>query len=238
MHIKVVMFDLDGTLLPMDLDVFMKAYFGGLSEQMAKHGYDPKAFIQAIWTGVGAMVKNTGAHTNEEVFLSVFQEVYGEALPQVQQILDAYYETEFPKVKDYCGFDPAAAETVQYLKKKDIDVVLATNPVFPAVATKNRILWSGLMPTDFVWYTTYENASYCKPNPDYYREILQRLNVKPEECIMVGNDVTEDMVAQTLGMQVFLLTDCLINKENKDISVYPHGNFCDLMHFLSTQLEN
>ena len=49
---------------------------------------------------------------------------------------------------------------------------------------------------------------------------------------MVGNDVQEDMVAKTLGMSVFLLTDCLINKEEKDISVYPHGGFEELREYL------
>ena len=51
---------------------------------------------------------------------------------------------------------------------------------------------------------------------------------------MVGNDVAEDMIAQQLGMQVFLLTDCMINKANADISVYPHGGFEELKAFLNT----
>ena len=74
--------------------------------------------------------------------------------------------------------------------------------------------------------------SNCKPNIDYYRDILKRIGAKPGECIMVGNDVTEDMVAETIGMKVFLLTDCLINKEEKDISVYPRGSFSQLLEFV------
>jgi hypothetical protein len=49
---------------------------------------------------------------------------------------------------------------------------------------------------------------------------------------MVGNDVDEDMVAETLGMQVYLITDCMINKHGKDISVYNRGSFEDLAGFL------
>ena len=62
---------------------------------------------------------------------------------------------------------------------------------------------------------------------------MTRLNVKPEECLMVGNDVGEDMIAEQLGMKVFLLTDCMINKTDTDITNYPHGNFDDLKNFLS-----
>ena len=109
---------------------------------------------------------------------------------------------------------------------------LATNPIFPAVATENRIRWAGLKPEDFEFYTTYETCRYCKPNPKYYEDIVEKLGVSAEECLMVGNDVTEDMIAETLGMKVFLLTDCIINKENKDISVYPHGGFEELIDYL------
>ena len=110
--------------------------------------------------------------------------------------------------------------------------MLATNPVFPAVATKSRMGWVGLVPEDFALVTTYENSRYCKPNLDYYREILKTINCQPEECLMVGNDVDEDMVAAELGMQVFLLTDCILNRRNKDISRYPHGSFPELLTFI------
>ncbi|MGN0675436.1 MAG: HAD family hydrolase, partial [Oscillospiraceae bacterium] len=74
---------------------------------------------------------------------------------------------------------------------------------------------------------------YCKPNPEYYREIIRRLGATPEQCLMVGNDVTEDMeAARKAGLSVFLLTDCLINKERRDISVYPRGSFEQLMEFI------
>ena len=122
------------------------------------------------------------------------------------------------------------------MKDRGCRVVLATNPLFPAIATESRARWAGLDPADFERITTYENSRFCKPNPAYYREILESIGEVPENCIMVGNDVGEDMVAQTLGMQVFLLTDCLINKQNADISAYPRGNFADLLEFLEKNI--
>ena len=88
--------------------------------------------------------------------------------------------------------------------------------------------WAGIDPGLFEFIASYENLSYCKPNPDYYRALAKQLDVKPEECLMVGNDVSEDMIAETVGMSVFLLTDCIINKENKDISAYSKGSFDEL----------
>ena len=40
--IKTILFDLDGTLLPMDQDAFTKAYFKSLSEYLLPFGYEPK----------------------------------------------------------------------------------------------------------------------------------------------------------------------------------------------------
>ena len=123
------------------------------------------------------------------------------------------------------------------LKDAGVRIVLATNPIFPAVATESRMKWAGLSPADFELYTTYENSRYCKPNPEYYKEIFAKLGCEGSDCIMVGNDVEEDMVpASALGAKVFLLTDCLINKKERDITAYPHGGFAELKEFLKENI--
>lgn len=85
-------------------------------------------------------------------------------------------------------------------------------------------------------YTAYENTNYAKPNPDYYRDLMNRLGLKANECIMVGNDVDEDMIAKEVGMNVFLLSDCIVNRKGKDISVYPNGNCEELEKYISLLL--
>ena len=230
--ITTVLFDLDGTLLPMDQDRFVKSYIGRMAKKLAPHGYDPELLTAGLWKGTGAMVKNDGHKTNEEVFWSVFNAVLGKDCQADEALFLDYYHNEFQLVAQDCGFDPRAAEVISEIKGKGWQVALATNPLFPAVATHSRAKWAGLNPDDFKLITTYENSRHCKPNPDYYRDILATLDVKPENCLMVGNDVQEDMVAQTLGMKVFLLTDNLINRTGEDISGYPHGSFGELMTFI------
>ena len=56
--------------------------------------------------------------------------------------------------------------------------------------------------------------------------------MEPEECMMIGNDVVEDLVAAELGIRVFLLTDCLINKKQADISEWEHGGFPELYRII------
>ena len=232
MQITTVLFDLDGTLLPMDQEVFTKDYFGRLAKKLAPYGYDPKKLIDAVWAGTKAMMKTTGMKTTDAAFWEAFDKYFGYPASKDASVHQDFYHNEFNAVKDVCGFDPMAAQIVGRLKEKNIRVVLATNPLFPAVATENRIRWAGLDPEDFEYFTTFENSHYCKSNLDYYREIMDKLYLKPEECLMVGNDAQEDMVAEQLGMKVFLLTDCLINKAGEDISQYPHGSFTQLDAYL------
>lgn len=232
MSMKAILFDLDGTLLPMDYDGFLKLYFGNLAKRIAKYGYDPEALVKNIWTGTKAMVMNDGSCMNEIRFWDVFAEIYGVDVLQDKVLLDDYYREDFIKAKEACGFDPLAKETVDLVKSLGFMVALATNPIFPMIATRQRISWAGLQREDFELCTTYENIGVCKPNPAYYLEIAKRLGVAPEECLMVGNDVSEDMVAEKCGMKVFLLTDCLLNKNNEDISRYPQGGFRELQEFI------
>jgi len=225
MKLTTILFDLDGTLLPMDQDVFVKAYMKRLAAKVAPLGYDPKKLIETVWAGTGAMVANDGSARNEDVFWKVFAGAFGEAALGDKPVFDEFYRNEFQQVKDACGFDARSAELIAGLKAKGYRLILATNPLFPQMATHSRVRWAGMNTGDFAWITTYENACFCKPNLKYYEEILGRLGIDPAECLMVGNDVDEDMIAGRLGMRVFLLTDCLLNRSGQDISVYPHGGF-------------
>ena len=233
---KTVLFDLDGTLLPMDQDHFVKAYFGGLATTLVPYGYDPNALIQAIWSGTKAMIQNDGRCTNESVFWNRFASHFDKDVRRDEPLFEAFYRNEFQLVRAVCGFSQDAARTIAMLKEKGCRVVLATNPIFPAIATHSRIRWAGLQPEDFEWITTYENSSHCKPNIEYYRDILAQINERADNCIMVGNDVNEDMIARELDMDVFLLTDCLINRDSKDLTNYPKGGFRELMTYLNAKI--
>ena len=234
MSIKAILFDLDGTLLPMDQDLFMKYYFGELARKMVPYGYNKDTLDSDVWAGTKAMVMNDGSKTNEEAFWDRFCELQRKDCRKDISVFDEFYRKEFCKAKDACQPTPSAKEIIDLIKASGKRLILATNPLFPAVATENRIGWAGLTKDDFELVTTYENCHYCKPNPKYYVEILEKTGLSPEECLMVGNNAEEDMIAETLGMQIFLLTDCLINEKSADISGYPQGGFEELKKYLST----
>lgn len=235
--IKNILFDLDGTLLPMDQEVFVEDYSRRLCAKLAPYGYEPKALIGAVWKGMEGMMANDGSTANEEVFWKVFTRILGSEIREKEDVLLDFYEHEFQEVAKSCGYNREAAKTIEQLKTMGYRLILATNPVFPAVATQSRIRWAGLQPSDFEYITTFENMRYCKPNLRYYEETLRITGCSAEECLMVGNDVTEDMVTEEMGMKVFLLTDCLINRKGKNLSRYPQGSFRELMDYIENQLQ-
>lgn len=233
MAIRYILFDLDGTLLPMDQNVFLKRYFKGLAQKLAPLRFEPTKLFDSIWKGTGAMIANDGSRLNEECFWEVFRGIYGaDLVDRALPLFDAFYAKDFDSVSEVCGFTSRAKETVDALKEQGYTVALATNPVFPAVATRLRIKWAGLRPEDFAHYTTFENSHYCKPSVNYYREVAEKIGAHPEECLMVGNDISDDMSAASAGMKVFLLTDCLIAREGEQVGDYPNGSFDELMEYV------
>lgn len=230
--LKTILFDLDGTLLPMDQDIFVKTYFGLLAKNLSTKGFEPTKLIESIWAGTKAMITNNGEQTNEETFWNVLSKIYGDQVKNDEYKFEQFYIDVFPLVKNSCGYDKKANEMIKYLKERGYRLVLATNPIFPAIATRQRIQWAGLDMEDFELITTYENSSFSKPNLKYYYEILKKINCNPKDCLMVGNDVSEDMVSKKIGMDVFLLTRDLINKNNENINNYANGNYDDLIKYI------
>jgi len=226
--IRAVLFDLDGTLVPMDVEVFTNTYFEELGKKAASIGLEPKQTVKTVWDATKLMFTNDGSAKNDVRFWQGFTDIMGPESIRYRTDFDDFYVAEFDSVKRIISENPYARRLVDLLKDNQLELIIATNPLFPVMANHTRLSWVNLKGEDFDYITAYENSSYCKPNPKYYEEIMTVRGLNPENCLMIGNDVTEDMVAKNLGMQVYLVTDCLISKENIDIAQFENGSFAEL----------
>lgn len=232
MQWSAILFDLDGTLLPMDQEVFTNGYFRELAKVLSPLGIAPKALVDAVWAGTKAMVCNTGERSNAEVFWARFTEASGQEAARFQPASNQFYIHEFHRARAYTGENPLAAEAIHLARRKARQVILATNPLFPLAGQATRLSWIGLRPEDFDLVTSYESDSYCKPNPQYYLSICERMSLSPQECLMIGNDESEDMYAATAaGMSGYLITDCRIPSAEHPWHG-PQGTFPELLTFL------
>ena len=232
MH-KNFLFDLDGTLLPMDLKQFIELYLKAFCQKFAhKVQIDPQTLVKGIWEGAAAMGRNDGDCLNRELFWRALSRRCKKDMRLYEKDFDEFYRNEFVAAKIATRANPYAEKTVKLLKNSGCRLVVATNPIFSKAATYTRIRWAGLDPNDFDMITVYDNCSACKPNLNYYHDICSFCGFSPESAIMVGNDVDEDMCAEKLGFDTFLVTDCLINRHDRSISKYKRGSFEDFYNWL------
>ena len=230
---KAILFDLDGTVLPMDIDYFVGSYFKVLAKKLARHGYDPAKVIDAVKIGTKAMVANDGSKTNEDAFWEKFFELIPER-PDTKKLFEEFYRGEFETVSALFPPNPLVPDVLQICRRYCDELILATNPLFPFFATESRIRWAGINVDDFKMYSSFEDFHYCKPNIKYYTELFEKTDLAPEECLMVGNDALEDTVVKGLGTQVYLITDFLIEREGISLDEFPHGDFPDFAKWLQS----
>ena len=225
------LFDLDGTLLPMDMKLFEKLYFEGMTK-MFDNIIGPKELVSLIWASTKVMVSNTENITNEVVFMADLAKRIGVDLPVYQERFDKYYETEYHNVKESTREVQCMKDSIYLLRDKGYKIVIATNPLFPESAIHTRIRWAGFEPNEFDYISTFENNHYCKPQIEYFKEVLKDINKSAEDCIMVGNDVQEDLIVRAIGVKTYLITDNMLHRTSEDIITDYKGTYEDFYKFV------
>jgi len=229
--INTILFDLDGTVLPMDFEQFMIQYFTNLGYHF-KDKIDPHTLVQYVRECSDLMIENNSGLPNETVFMDQFEKLIGHDITEYKEMFSAYYDTLFQRVQATTYQSQEMIDSVKMLQDKGYTLVLATNPLFPMKANHHRIRWAGLSPEDFTYISAFEINHYCKPNVKYFKEVLETIDKKPEECMMIGNDVVDDLGAMKLGIKTYLITDCIVNRKKIDYQVDYEGNYQDFYQFV------
>jgi putative hydrolase of the HAD superfamily len=189
--IKAVVFDLDNTLVD-----FMK---------MKK---------RAIEEAIPAMV-DAGLEITPEISLKIIDEIYKEQGIEYQQVFDEFLNRVLNKV----DYKILSAGIVAYRRAREASLI----PYPHVYSTLNKLLKLGIKmgilsdaPVKEAWLrlaylnfhhivdavVTFDETGVRKPDPAPFKMILERLNVNPEEAIMVGDWAERDIVgAAKIGMK-------------------------------------
>jgi FMN phosphatase YigB (HAD superfamily) len=207
-NIKAILFDLDKTLLEINLDKFISQYLRLLAESVSPLNISPKKFISKILKASKAVERNNGHITNEEVYVKNFFPLEGFSRDDIEPYLNDFYKNDFQKLKQYSQRKPEAREVVQAVFDKGYDVIIATMPILPRTAIEQRLEWAGVEDFPYRFITTIENCCATKSliNLIYYEQILNRIGYSAENCLMVG-DEERDIIAGRLGMKTFLIAE-------------------------------
>lgn len=229
---QAILFDLDGTLLDSSMENFLPHYFSRLASRVA-HIAPPKAFVAHLLAATEVMLANDGPATNEEVFAAAFYPFDGHSREELEPIFMDFYERDFPALREFTRRKPEARGVVQHAFDLGHKVAIATNPLFPETAIRQRMAWAGVDDFPYDWVTTYENSRCCKPNLCYFDAIAERLGVPAGACLVVG-DEDMDMVAARAGFTTYLVPGVATALSPDTPEPTYRGPLADLANLLET----
>lgn len=205
---RAILFDLDDTLLGNPMERFLPAYFQALSQKV-HHILPAEEFLGHLIRATQAAIANTEPHrTIEDVFWAEFSLALDMSKAEIMPLLEDFYANDYPGLESYTQQHPDARPLVEAAFGHGYAVAIATNPLFPRSAVLQRLEWAGVSDFPYALVTTYENMHFTKPHPEYYTEIAERIGHPPEDCLMVGNELENDIQpAAAVGMGTFWITD-------------------------------
>jgi FMN phosphatase YigB (HAD superfamily) len=203
-HMRGVLFDLDGTLLGVEVNEFLKRYFRALSETVAPRfpGID---LVGSVLASTAVMQGSHPGVRNREVFFHDFRDRTGVDLDEHWPVFEAFYRDVFPTLGTDYRPVPGGREAIEAARSLGWKVGIATQPIFPLQAIQHRLAWAGLADVEFDAITTYEVMTACKPDPAYFAQVCSMIGCAPADCVMVGDDAVADMSAAELGIGTFFV---------------------------------
>jgi FMN phosphatase YigB (HAD superfamily) len=233
-NIQAVLFDLDGTLVDVEMNFFVSYYLRRLTEQMKEHA-KPKNAIRVFHQSVAAMFANTDAgKTLEDILLERLQSELEISPERYAACLDHFCLNDLETMRPLISGHPLAPRLIEASRDRGWQVVLATNPIFPRAVIDARLSWGGLDGDRFHHVMAYETAHFCKPSPRFFEEILNLLQFPAENCLMIGNDPWHDLSASQVGMQTCLLTPWSIKRSEARFAADWEGGHEELLVLLQT----
>lgn len=228
---NALFFDLDGTLLPMDIHEFLTSYFTLLGKCAASAGFDAETFGAAVKTSVFSMGDHEPGVLNCDAFWGRMREHLGDDVNRAYGFFEGFYAKEFGTLGDAVVPNPAAAQAINTLRDKGYLLFLTTMPMFPLPAVEWRLRWAGVDPAAFSRITCYDNSTSIKPRLAYFEENLAMIDASAENVLMVGNNTKEDLACMDTSMDAYLVTDNLLNPNEFDVESVKHGSLADFADF-------
>lgn len=230
---QAILFDLDDTLLRNEMNAFVSAYWGTLLPKIAAV-FPDHDIKKAVSAGTQAMMTaSRSKKTLREIFIAAFEQATRLDFRDVEPVFMDYYHNEYRGIQKVTQPVPGAREALERAAAITETIVLATIPIFPLVAIEERLRWAGLDDFPFAFITSFELMHASKPNPQYYAEIAKQVGCEPEACLMIGNDLLDDMSAKEVGMTTFLVTDYAQRKNAGQYVPDHEGSMQELIGFLN-----
>jgi len=233
-ELQGLFFDLDGTLLQVEMQQFIPAYLEDLSRQFVDN-VPAERFSRVARQAVHALLREGDAErTNRERYLAMIERHLSIPPGLFEERLELWLEESLHRLSGHVSPIDHVRPLLDDCFTLGIPIILATNPVFPAAMIEARLAWSGLEDYPFNFITSYENTRYCKPQQGYFQDLLDRFELEARHCLMVGNDTEHDLAAAKVGIKTFLVDTYLIDRTDGKYSYDYRGELTDLHGLVQT----
>lgn len=233
---SAVLFDLDGTLLQVEMPKFIPRYVAGF-HACCSDLVTYETLQREMRAGIRMLLETEdGSLSNEDrlfSFLATRLQIYEDLL---REAFAKFIATGLEPLADGIEAIPVTTLLLEHCQRAQIPIVLATNPVFPRRLIEARCRWAEIDINHFDLLTSLENSRYCKPQEGYFLDVAAKLGVDPRECLMVGNDTSHDLSASEAGMTTWLVDSYLLERKGRAWIPDHRGDHLQLLEFLRANL--
>jgi HAD superfamily hydrolase (TIGR01549 family) len=227
----IALIDLDGTLINLDWRKNMSQYYRKIKRILPDMGANISYFYSIRWAAKKMMGDNSGDMLNIEKYFMYLSRISRVPDKKNREIYSKFYDESFSVFQGDIAAVEGAHELIRTCKEAGMKIVLATNPVFPLQAVKERLSWGKFDPGDFELITHIQNFSHCKPNAEYFLEILKRIGGSLGDAFMVGDDYHYDIrPCQKIGIKTWWYLDRKTTVRKKSMS----GKLTELNKIISS----
>lgn len=202
--IKGLLIDLDNTLLEIDVDRFIEEY----SQVMARAFLpeDPERSMAIIMGASYALLTDVSARdSNQRRLMTDLAEGFGRSEEEVWTVLERQAVTALEALRPLASPLPWTRGLLAEIRRRNLRVAIATNPIYPRAVIEERVRWAGVNPADVDAVACLETCRSTKPHLAYFEEMATALDLPLDACLMVGDDPDQDVPDTPSALRVHLL---------------------------------
>jgi FMN phosphatase YigB (HAD superfamily) len=202
--IRGLMFDLDNTLLSIDVDEFVERYTRAAAARLVPE--DPERGWAVVTGASYRMLTDRAAReSNRDRLLASLSAELGVDPLVLWPRLESVASEVLPALRTLATPIAGARETVLEARRRGLRIALATNPIYPRAVIVERMRWAGLSADDVDFVACLESCASTKPHAAYFTELAAALGLAVDECLMIGDDPDQDVPDAPSPLRVHLL---------------------------------